>query len=132
MRRERYVLILPVLVSFVVGLGFLLGSLFPRLPEPFYLLLALGAGAIIILVDRSARRRVTEPVNDERLLAIGERAAFLSFRFVTGIVMVLALTAAAVFPSPHPLRFIGVGAAVTIGLQAVVYVIAAAVMRSKS
>lgn len=132
MTRERYTLILPVLVFTVVAAGFLLGVIFPSLSDRFFLAVALGGGAVIVVIDRLARRRVAEPISDERLQGIGEKAAFLSFRIATGAMILCAFGAIVAFPAPHPLRYIGVGAATTIGLQALVYTVAYTVIRSRS
>lgn len=132
MTRERYTLILPILVFAVVAVGFLLGLLIPSLTDLFFLCLALAAGAVIIVIDRLARKKVAEPISDERLQGIGEKAAFLSFRIAVGVIILCAFVVIIVFPAPHPLRYIGVGAATTVGLQSLIYTIAYAAIRSKS
>ena len=131
MKRERYAMILPFGVFAVVGIGFLLGIIFPDLSESFYLYLALGAGAAVLVIDGLARSRVREAITDERIRGLAEGAALTSFRIAAGTIGIFAIGTMAILPSGEAARLLAVGAALTIGLQGFIFSIAFAAMKSK-
>ena len=131
MKRERYSIILPALVFALVAVGFILGLIFPDLQLSFYMIFVLSAGAVILVVDRSVRRRVVGALNDERIQGIAERASWLSFKISFSTIMVIAFVLMYAFPATDEARLVGVGAYCAIGVQALVYGIAFLVIRSR-
>ena len=62
---------------------------------------------------------------------MGERAALLSFRIATGVILLSAFAAIVIFGAENPLRFIAIGAATTIGIESVIYLITLSAIRSR-
>ena len=132
MTRKRYLVILPSLIVGFLAVGFLLGILVPTLPSSFYVVLVLVGGAVILLVDRLARRQVSEALTDERIDRIMDRSTMISFRVATVVAMVCCLALSAIFPSAESVRFIAVGVGCTLGLQSLILIGAYIVIRRRS
>ena len=132
MTRERYMSIMPIGMFVIIAIGFVLGAIFPDLQATFYLVLALVAGAMLVLVDRMFRKRVSEPVNDERLQGMAEHAAWLAFKISFGILLVASITLMTAFPENDNTRLVGVGAYCALGVQGLAYGIAYLVIRNKT
>ena len=131
MTRSRYVAIVPSLMLAVVAVAIVLGILFTDLPIPFFLALGLVGGAAIIVIDRLARQRVSEPITDERIQRISEQAAHVGFRISGSVIIAVAMLLMYVFPATDASRMVGVGACCAVGVQGLAYTVTYLVIRSK-
>ena len=115
----------------LVAVGFILGLIFPELGISCYLVFVVCAGAVILVVDRSARKRVVGALNDERIQGIAERASWLALKISFSTIMVIAFVLMYAFPATDEARLVAVGAYCAIGFHALAYAIAFAVIRSR-
>jgi uncharacterized membrane protein len=132
MTRERYVLLLPVLVFSTVAVAFILGAIFPSLNSYFYLVYVLAVGGVIVVIDRLARRRVTEALTDERIQGIAGKCALLTLRIAVAATGIGVFVVMVVFPSVEAVRLLGVGALCAIGLQGLIFWVTFSVVRSRT
>jgi uncharacterized membrane protein len=131
MTRSRYVAIVPSLLLAVVAVAVVLGMLFTDLPISFFLALGLVGGAAMIVIDRLARQRVSEPITDERIQGISEQAALVGFRISGSVIIVAGMLLMYVFPATDASKVVGVGACCAVGVQGLAYSVAYLVIRSK-
>jgi uncharacterized membrane protein len=129
MTRERYSIIFPVLMLTVLAVAFLLSFVFPSLTSQFYLALAFAAGVVIFIIDRMARRKVDEPLSDERIQGIAQRSAWQSYRLAIILVFAASFVLIYAFSGIAELRLIGIGAVCAIALQSLVFGISFALNR---
>lgn len=129
MTREQHSLILPVGLLIVIAAGFVLSTVMPGIPASFYLIYAVVGGVIILGIVLLAKRRIPEPLTDERIQGIAESSSWITFRVMTAIIFVVGSFLMYAFPSVVGLKLIGIGAVCTIALQALVFAVVSAVLR---
>lgn len=124
MTRKRYQVILPASLLVLMAAGFALSVIIPTLTVTFYLAYVVCGGVIVVGADRLARRKLTEAVVDERISSIAKSASWVSFRIGTVILMIAGFVLIFAFPNIQGLKLLGIGALVSVSLQALVYGIA--------
>jgi uncharacterized membrane protein len=124
MTRKKYVAMFPAMIVGGLILGYVLTWIFPSLPTYSILVFVAAVGAIIILVDRVLRARVDEPLNDERIQGIAERAAWLSYR-ISSIILGIGGGALIFVPlGREGFRLLGIGAWIAVALESLVFTLA--------
>ena len=132
MTREKYSIILPVLVFALIVLGFGLAAVIPNLQTTFFLTYVLCGGVIVVVIDRLFRRKVPGPLVDERVAGIAHSASWLSYRVTFVILTIGGFVLIYAFPSIQGLRLLGIGALISVAIQSLVYWIAfATIQRQK-
>jgi uncharacterized membrane protein len=132
MTRKTYQAILPVSLAALMAIGFALSEIIPTLTSTFYLAYVVCGGVIVVVVDRLARRQLTEAVVDERITSIAQNASWVSFRIGAAILGIGGLVLIFAFPTTPGLKLLGIGALVSVSLQSLVYGIAyVAIQRHK-
>jgi len=121
MTRNNYNLITPVLMVLFIACAFGLSAIFPGLKPSFYLISAVCGGAVILGIDRLARKKVTEPITDERLQNISEHAVWISFRVSSAALIITGFVLIYGFADITELKFLGLGAVLSIAIQSLIY-----------
>ncbi len=132
MKRTRYSLIMPIGIAVIIASGFAISPFFPGLTAPFYLIYALCGGVIVLFIDRTALKRVTEPITDERLQGLVEKAYRISNRIGSAFLFIAAFILIFIFGDMTELKFIGLGALLAISVNSLVFTITYEILKRRT
>ena len=134
MTSNTYARVLSFIIGGFVVLGIVLGFfLFPNLPPVTWLVIAAAGIIVLLAVDRLVlQKRVDEPLGDERTASIFEKTAAITFRIVLFVEMIAVPVLVCVPFGDERLRFIGIGVALALASQGLVFGIAHIVTTRRS
>ncbi len=131
MKRETYSKILPIGIVLLILSGFILPVIFPGLTLQGMWIYALSAAVLLIIIDRLSVRKVAESLGDERTRSLAEKAMFVSFRILTPLIFIFGFFVMNVFPDFTELKFIGMGAVLTVSILSGVFGLSYALLARK-
>lgn len=133
MTRKTYSLLFPLVISGIVLAGMAAGLLFPAIPNRSYALFAVLLMPVFYLLDRFVlRRRIDEPLTDERIQGLAEHAALVSLRVGTGVLMIAGIVLLLVFPGEGVVGPVGAVVMLAAAFQAIVFTVVYKVREHKS